>query len=73
MLDTTIGMLFCIGVLKLLEITVFTGRRMKYRSGNYYDLVQVVEEITPDTSQQSSQMQSFYITQPKTIVMYIHN
>ena len=43
MLDTTIGMLICVGILRLLEITVFTGRRAKYRSGNYYELVEVSE------------------------------
>lgn len=36
MLDTTIGMLICVGILSLLEATVFTGKRAKYRSGNYY-------------------------------------
>jgi hypothetical protein len=41
MLDTTIGMLICVGILRLLEVTIFTGRRMKYRSGNYYDILNV--------------------------------
>jgi hypothetical protein len=38
-------MLICVGILRLLEVTLFKGSRTKYKSGNYYDIIQVDESL----------------------------
>jgi hypothetical protein len=38
MLDTTLGMLICVGLLRLLETTLLRGTLSKYQSGNYYEV-----------------------------------
>lgn len=44
-LDCTIGMLICVGILRLAEVTLFKGSRAKYQSGNYYEVIQVDESL----------------------------
>lgn len=39
-LDNTVGVFICCGVLRLVETTFIAGRCEQFRSGNYYDIVE---------------------------------
>lgn len=43
-LDNTIGVFFCCGVLRAIENGIMAGRCEQFRSGNYYDIVEYDEE-----------------------------
>ncbi len=38
-LDNTVGVFICCGVLRLVEGTIISGRCEQFRSGNYYDII----------------------------------
>lgn len=52
MLDTTLGMLICVGLLRLIETTLLRGSLSKYQSGNYYE-VTMIKHTAPYSSQYS--------------------
>lgn len=39
-LDNTVGVFICCGVLRLVEGTIISGRCEQFRSGNYYDIIE---------------------------------
>ena len=39
-LDNTLGVFICCGVLRLIEGTIISGRCEQFRSGNYYEIVE---------------------------------
>lgn len=43
-LDNTVGVFICCGVLRLIEGGIISGRCEQYRSGNYYDIVEYEED-----------------------------
>ena len=57
MLDNTVGVLFCCGVLRLLENSIIAGKCEQFRSGNYYDIIEYEDEnasvYTSDLTQSS--------------------
>lgn len=72
-LDTTVGMLICIGILRLLEITLFKGQRAKYQSGNYYEIVEVDESLVMhgDIVDNEVKLQPMQVTERRRKIMYI--
>lgn len=58
MLDTTLGMLICVGLLRLLETTLLRGSLSKYQSGNYYEVAMIKDSSTPTSN--------IYNSPPKT-------
>lgn len=70
-LDCSIGMLICVGILRLLEVTLFKGSRMKYQSGNYYEVIQIDESLIthgegPDPD---AKIQPLQVTERRTKIM----
>lgn len=43
-LDNTVGVFFCVGVLRLVEKYILAGRWEQFRSGNYYDIVEYEDD-----------------------------
>jgi hypothetical protein len=43
-LDNTIGVFLCVGVLSLIERYLFNDRYYRYQSGNYYTVLKEYEE-----------------------------
>ena len=83
-LDNTVGVFFCCGVLRLIETHAMAGKCDQFRSGNYYDMVEYddersnyyTHEYTRDTVNSATlspqkEMQSLEISGRKRIILYL--
>jgi hypothetical protein len=70
-LDCSVGMLICVGILRLLEVTLFKGPRAKFQSGNYYDVVYIDESLIThgEGLGQETGMQPLHVTERRRKIM----
>lgn len=60
-------MLICVGILRLLEITLFKGTRAKFQSGNYYEIVEIDESLIMHGEDTGEKMQPLQVDRKSVV------